>query len=112
MDDKIRFEQKNEVHQMLQCPPHLPFIQSNDDINDLVVSAKNQLEEFVKSGWRMKSKHDDQVKILYNELKAQEALVLNLNKRTTLLLGTLHNTSTRIQTTYDDFLFHADCTVG
>ena len=60
----------------------------------------------------MKYEHDDRVKTLYDELKAQEALVLNLNQRTTSLLGTLHNMSTRIQTTYNNFLFHANCTVG
>src|SRR6266478_6064695 len=49
--DQAPFEQKNEVHQMLQCPPHphLPFIQSDDDMKDLIGLAKDQLEEFVKS---------------------------------------------------------------
>src|SRR5260370_32635363 len=90
-EDEVRFEQKNEVHNMLQHPSHLLFIQSDDDMKELIGLAKDQLEKFVKSSWRMKSKHDDRVKILYDKLKAQEALVLNLNGRTASLLGTLHN---------------------
>ena len=55
----------------------------------------------------MKMEHDDRVKILYERLIDHDALIKNLNEQTMSLLGSLRDTSTRIQETYDDFLFHA-----
>ena len=55
----------------------------------------------------MKMEHDDRIKILYEHLIDQDTLIKNLNERTTSLLGSLRDTSTRIQETYDNFLFHA-----
>ncbi len=54
----------------------------------------------------MKTENDDRIKILYECLIDQDALIKNLNERTTSLLGSLRDTSMRIQETYDDFLFH------
>src|SRR5258708_40331914 len=87
--------------------PHLPFIQSNEETQHQIGSAVKHLDDFINRGLKMKTEHDDRVKILYECLIDQDALIKNLNEQTMSLLGSLRDTSTRIQEMYDDFLFHA-----
>ncbi len=89
----------------LECLPHLPFIQSNEETQHQIKSAVKHLDDLINGGLKMKMEHNDRVKILYKHLIDQDALIKNLNERT-ILLGSCRDTSTRIQEMYDDFLFH------
>ncbi len=107
--DKDRMAGREKTHKELglECLPHLPFIQYNDETQHQIKSAIKHLDDLINGGLKMKTEHDDRVKILYECLIDQDALIKNLNERTISLLGSLRDTSTRIQEMYDDFLFHA-----
>src|SRR5260370_32108106 len=103
--DQEQSYQKDLVHQSLQQPPYLPFIQSDDKFRDKVLILTNHVEDFKNQGHTMKTEHDTHIKLIYEELKAQEELVHSLNGQTTSLLGSICKSSSKIQTTHDKFLF-------
>src|SRR5260221_5627043 len=103
MADREKVRKELGIEQL----PHLPFIQSNEETQHQIGSVVKHLDDFINRGLKMKMEHDDRIKILYECLIDQNALIKNLNERTTSLLGSLRDTSTRIQETYDNFLFHA-----
>src|SRR5260370_33715839 len=109
--DRERALEKDEIWELLKHPPYLPFIQCDKSVVDKVESSVDLIEEFVWLGWKMKSEHDDHVKILYEELKEQQALIHNLNECTTPLMHTLQGTASKIQTINDTFIFHTDQSV-
>src|SRR5260370_14965879 len=78
--DQEQFYEKDEVHQSLQQPPYLPFIQLDDKFRDKVLVLTNHVEDFKNQGCTMKTEHDTHVKLIYEELKAQEGLVHSLNE--------------------------------
>ncbi|KAF8317517.1 uncharacterized protein EI90DRAFT_3021348 [Cantharellus anzutake] len=100
--DELRTMEKNEVRRALERPTHLPLIAADYKVVDLITHATEQVQEFKELREQTVTLHDQHLKIIYEDLVNQEALIHHVHDRISTLLGALKGMATKIQTTYDE----------
>ncbi|KAF8323547.1 uncharacterized protein EI90DRAFT_3130414 [Cantharellus anzutake] len=73
-------------YNLVPHPPHLPFIGSDEDTQDLINQTLKCLNELTDSSFLLKSAHKGQADILFNKLSNLETLTQHINERTVTLM--------------------------